>query len=53
MASNTPPKRPVPVFPADGFLRLEQIVGDPTAEPPIPAIVPISPANTSIRRHAS
>jgi prophage regulatory protein len=29
-------------LPADGFLRLRQIVGDQKAIPPIPAIVPIS-----------
>lgn len=29
-------------LPETGFLRLPQIVGDPTAEPPIPAVIPIS-----------
>ncbi len=29
-------------LPETGFLRLKQIVGDPKAEPPIPAILPIS-----------
>lgn len=31
-----------PQLPETGFLRLKQIVGDPKAEPPIPAILPIS-----------
>lgn len=26
----------------DGFLKIFQIIGDPKAEPPIPAIVPVS-----------
>lgn len=26
----------------EGFLRLTQIIGDPRAEPPIPAVIPIS-----------
>jgi prophage regulatory protein len=29
-------------LPETGFLRLKQIVGNPKAEPPIPAILPIS-----------
>ena len=29
-------------LPATGFLRLPQIIGDPQATPPIPAIIPIS-----------
>lgn len=29
-------------LPTFGFLRAKQILGDPTAEPPIPAILPIS-----------
>ena len=29
-------------IPATGYLRLPQIIGDPKAEPPIPAIFPIS-----------
>ena len=29
-------------FPQTGFLRLKQIIGDPKAKPPIPAIFPIS-----------
>jgi len=28
-------------LPETGFLRLKQIVGDPKADPPIPAIIPI------------
>jgi prophage regulatory protein len=31
-----------PQLPETGFLRLKQIVGNPKAEPPIPAILPIS-----------
>lgn len=27
---------------SDGYLRINQIVGDPNADPPIPAILPIS-----------
>lgn len=29
-------------LPETGFLRLPQIIGDPKASPPIPAIIPIS-----------
>ncbi len=29
-------------LPETGFLRLSQIIGDPQAKPPIPAIIPIS-----------
>ena len=29
-------------LPETGFIRLNMIVGDPTAEPPIPAIFPVS-----------
>lgn len=29
-------------LPPTGFVRVRQIVGDPTADPPIPAIVPVS-----------
>jgi len=29
-------------LPQTGFLRLPQIVGNPTAEPPLPPIIPIS-----------
>lgn len=28
-------------LPETGFLRLSQIIGDPRAEPPIPAIIPV------------
>jgi prophage regulatory protein len=28
-------------FPTTGFVRLSQIVGDPKANPPIPALIPI------------
>lgn len=30
------------VLPETGFLRLPQIVGDPKADPPIPALIPVS-----------
>jgi prophage regulatory protein len=30
------------LFPETGFVRLSQIIGDPAAEPPIPAIIPVS-----------
>lgn len=36
------PKTPLP---ETGFLRLKQIIGDPKANPPIPAIIPISKSN--------
>lgn len=29
-------------LPEAGFLRLHQIIGDPNANPPIPAIIPVS-----------
>lgn len=29
-------------FPQSGFLRLKQILGDPKAKPPTPAIIPVS-----------
>ena len=29
-------------LPSTGYLRLPNIIGDPKAEPPIPAIIPIS-----------
>lgn len=29
-------------LPETGYLRLPQIIGDPTAEPPIPAVIPVS-----------
>lgn len=29
-------------LPATGFLRIKQIVGDPKADPPIPAVIPVS-----------
>ena len=29
-------------LPETGFLRLKQIIGDPTADPPVPAIIPVS-----------
>lgn len=28
-------------LPATGFLRLPQIIGDPKADPPIPALIPV------------
>ena len=32
-------------LPSTGFLRLSQIIGDKQADPPIPAIIPISASN--------
>ena len=32
-------------FPATGFLRLHQIVGNPKANPPIPALIPVGPSS--------
>ena len=29
-------------LPAEGFVRMAQLVGDPNAQPPIPPIVPVS-----------
>lgn len=29
-------------LPNTGFLRLRQIIGDPKADPPIPAVIPVS-----------
>jgi prophage regulatory protein len=29
-------------LPEEGYLRLKQIIGDPKADPPIPAIIPVS-----------
>jgi predicted DNA-binding transcriptional regulator AlpA len=29
-------------LPETGFLRLPQIVGDPKADPPVPALIPVS-----------
>jgi hypothetical protein len=29
-------------LPVEGFLRVSQIIGDPNAEPPIPAVIPVS-----------
>ncbi len=31
-------------LPETGYLRLKQIIGDPKANPPIPAIIPVSRA---------
>lgn len=31
----------IPSFPEIGFVRLSQIVGDPKADPPIPAVIPV------------
>jgi prophage regulatory protein len=31
-----------PTLPETGFLRLPQIIGDAKADPPIPAIIPVS-----------
>lgn len=32
----------MPQIPANGFLRIKQILGDRRADPPIPAILPVS-----------
>ena len=29
-------------FPEFGFVRLKQILGDPKADPPVPAVIPVS-----------
>ena len=29
-------------FPTTGFLRIAQIIGDPKANPPVPAIIPVA-----------
>ncbi len=29
-------------LPETGFLRLKQVIGDPKANPPIPAVIPVS-----------
>jgi prophage regulatory protein len=31
-----------PTLPEIGYLRLPQIIGDPKADPPIPALIPVS-----------
>jgi predicted DNA-binding transcriptional regulator AlpA len=31
-----------PTFPEKGFVRLWQIIGDPKADPPCPAVIPVS-----------
>lgn len=33
---------PRPTLPETGFVRLPTIIGDPKANPPIPAIIPVS-----------
>lgn len=33
------------LLPETGFLRLKQVLGDPKADPPIPALIPISRSN--------
>lgn len=30
------------ILPETGYVRLRQIIGDPKADPPIPAIIPVS-----------
>lgn len=32
-------------FPNTGLVRLPQIIGDPNADPPIPAFIPVSKSN--------
>ena len=34
--------KPMATLPETGFLRLPQIVGDPKAYPPTPALIPVS-----------
>ena len=34
--------KPMATLPETGFLRLPQIVGDPKAHPPTPALIPVS-----------
>ena len=34
--------KPMATLPETGFLRLPQIVGDPKANPPTPALIPVS-----------
>ena len=41
---NSEPKQ-MPSLPAEGFLRLKQIVGDKDSDPPVPAIIPVSPSH--------
>lgn len=36
-----PGERPWYLLPSTGFVRLWQIIGDPTADPPIPPIIPV------------
>lgn len=38
------PPHPMPSLPAAGFMRLPQIIGNPKADPPIPPVIPVSPA---------
>lgn len=35
----------IPTMPQEGFVRLPQIVGDKDADPPVPAIIPVSPSH--------
>lgn len=32
----------IPQLPGVGFIRLSQIIGNPKADPPIPAVIPVS-----------
>jgi predicted DNA-binding transcriptional regulator AlpA len=34
--------KPTVTLPEIGYLRLPQIIGDPKADPPIPAVIPVS-----------
>lgn len=34
--------RSIPQLPETGYVRLRQIIGNPKADPPIPAIIPVS-----------
>ena len=37
-----PKKRSCSPLPETGFVRLSQIIGNPKAKPPIPAVIPVS-----------
>jgi hypothetical protein len=41
---NTPITHALNALPAQGFVRLKQIIGDPKATPPLPPIIPVSRA---------
>jgi prophage regulatory protein len=43
--TNEEKTKAVNLLPAEGFLRLRQIIGDKKANPPIPPIIPVSRAS--------